>query len=306
MGNVRGSAGPSKGKDGCAPFEIMIGGERLAAKPEGIGWVLKWRGNERAVEVGELVILEDPEGKWWRAIVPMHERPARVTPKPVPDAFRNSGEASVVEWRVPLFSTANSLASMSDPMTVGRCGPGLRKLREGAERREEDRKFIRDREEHRKRLNKATEAAIHLRDRLADLCEEEDRRPWITPDGAEWSEYLYFIDNVPNSRRRRGSLWPVASLRKVTTLLIAKLREWQEHGKQKRGHPADAPVAAVETPLRAMGLSDSEIAQQRQFCGLEVALIDRPDRRLKGAGYAREKSRDHRRPRRGGARKRSK
>jgi len=284
----------------------MIGGERLAATPEGIGWVLKWRGNERAVEAGELFILEDPEGKWWRAIVPTREKPARVAPTPVPDAFRNSGEASVVEWRELLFPIPNGLASRSDPMTVGRCGPGLRKLRERAERREEDRKFIRGRKEYRKRIDRAAEAAVDLRDRLAELCEIEDRRPWISADGVDWSEATDFIENVPNSRRKRGPLWPVASLRNVTTLLIAKLQEWQKHGKQKRGHPADAPVAAVETPLRAMGLSDSEIAQQRQFCGLEVALIVRPERRLKGAGYAREKSRDHRRPRRGGTRKRSK
>lgn len=305
MGNVRSSDGASKGKDARVPFEIMIGGERLAATPEGIGWVLKWRGDERAVDAGELVVLEDAEGKWWRIIVPTDENPAKVKPNLVQPTFRDSGEAKVVEWQEPVrFDPKSRLGDPILTFTVGRCGPALRERKERAQEREEDRLFIRARTEHSRCLSKATSAAIALRDRLADLCEAENRRRWIS--AADGRDYAYAVCGVPNSRRQRGSLATVESIKAAATLLVGKLQEWQRQATQRRGRPSDIAIAAVETPLRAMGLSDSEIAQQRQFCGLEVPLRDVDGRRLKGAGYAREKSRDHRRPRRSGTRKRSK
>jgi hypothetical protein len=305
MANARSSDGASKGKDARVPFEIMIGGERLAATPEGIGWVLKWRGDERAVDAGELVVLEEAEGKWWRIIVPTDENPSKFRPKLVPSSFRNSDDAKVVEWQEPVrFDPKSRLGDPIPTFTVGRCGPALRERKRRAQEHEEDRLFIRARTKHSRCLAKTTRAAIALRDRLADLCEAENERPWISD--ADGRDYVHVLCGVPNSRRQRGSLPTVESIRGAVTFLLGKLQEWQAKAAQRRGHPSDIAIAAVETPLRGMGLSDSEIAQQRQFCGLEVVLIDRPDRRLKGAGYAREKSRDHRRPRRGGTRKRSK
>jgi hypothetical protein len=305
MGNVQGRRATNKGKnarDSSSLCTVTVAGERLTATLAGTEWTLNWRSDERKVDAGELVVLEDANGRWWHLIVPGCKEPSVWRPMAVREEFRKSGDSSIIVWNEEDRIGGRTFA-------VGRCGRALRNLAKRAESHDQERRYVVARSDYSRRLNRATRAAVALGKCLAALCEAENGRPWSTEvrDGQEAAlHYSYAFNNVPNSQRRRGSLWPVQSLGKIAKLIISKLREWQALGRQGRGRPPDRPVAAIESPLRAMGLSDSEIAQQRQFCGLEVALIVRPDRRLKGAGYAREKSRDHRRPRRSGTRKRSK
>jgi hypothetical protein len=299
MGNVQGRRATNKGKnarDSSSLCAVTVAGEGLTATLAGTEWTLNWRGDERKVDAGELVVLEDENGSWWRLIVPGCKEPSVWRPMAVREEFRKSGDSSIIAWNEEDRIGGRTFA-------VGRCGRALRNLAKRAESHDQERRHVVARSDYSRRLNRATRAAVALGNCLSDLCEAENGRPWSPEvrDGQEAAlHYTYALGNVPNSQRRRGSLWPFQSLGEIAKLIISKLREWQALGRQGRGHPPDRSVAAIESPLRAMGLSDSEIAQQRQFCGLEVDLIVRADRRLKGAGYAREKSRDHRRPRRSG------
>jgi hypothetical protein len=284
-----------KCKDGHVAT-VSFSGECLAAEREGTGWMLKWRGDERRVDEGELVVLEDGTGEWWRLIAPKGTAPGPIRPMRVGQEFRDSSDAGMINWHEDDVIGGKRFL-------IGRCGPFLRRLVAQATIVDQERRSAAARGDYARRLDRAAKAAASLRTALGHLCQAEDLRPWGAPakNGTEAARFLtYELNKVPNSRKQRGELWPIASLGKIAELVVARLKEWQSSWKQKRGHPPDLAVSRLETPLRAMGLSNEEIAGQRQFIGLEVDLKVAPYHRLTGAGYAREKSRDHRRPRRSG------
>lgn len=247
-------------------FLLPISGRPFEAEWTANGWLIDWRDQCRAVETGELIVVQDAGQTYWRVILP--SGPAARVPRPVkvPGSFFKSPHRAIVDWSIEPEVIGGT------PSKIGTCLDGLRRLAAIAGAREAERAVFRDGSSYRRAIEGCVSTAQKLRDLVLALCDAEDAEALAIRQAYPEAADRHLAEPLRGARpsdRKRGVLQPASALRNLVTVIRDQLLMRQGLDRLPKGQPQKLRAAAVGAPLNAMGLKPRERSAVVRMLGVE-------------------------------------